>query len=790
MTYLVLLVIMGVIVYFWYQSTPTAQFMKAVSLLNKQRIIEAVPIFENLYERHPDAPFKLAECKMKQGLEYLSYDKAIAKNFFGQVIEIKKHTPVKTQKKSFDRMETLAYLEIAKIDFDLLTPESSAQKKLYKIHENLQFIDNAPQKGFENDFSNISQKYIRELAGLYYLLGKNCEKDSLLIDAIPFYSKVINLSNIPLLMKANATARMGICKLKNKETVEKSLFDEIKDASEDIKRDFYFRYAKKLIEEKNFAEAEYIIQQELNIDSPVIEKLKEIINATEIEEIRPRIDKINRALDSLYENTFTMEDLKTFYDNLDTEIATIKIIIPSITEKLDQMKPSLFNRLLTNYIEEKKFANAINIIQKYPSFWENPELLKNLGICCYGFASQGNLAENNYKIIISYFLTAVYSDKAMIKSLEQISREDNYTYTLIESIGSTKKHQEKLPPHINYNEVSETNISIGATQKELLEQFESLLSQKINNPDLINTAQTFFSSEKEAIGQLIKVVNKDVLCASPYFAKIFDISKSLTSLLTEIYENDKNEDALEAGIPYITDDSNSDIKSYALVQELIYKAVRAIQNEDLTELKSLNSGGKSALVTQYAQIAAKTEDLLFKSIASKINNNYENDRLIPLMEETICFSSKNEKLRKQYSIYIANYCINKINAGAIDNLKALSLMKSAYTYSTDNVQICRNFITIIKFNLIDILNNKTQNTAEIYRLMDEIYANRSITFMQESNELKNVRNNILNELAKKGADLSMFEENKNSNPMGKSTQNASVEKTREILSCLKKMSEI
>ncbi|MDR2086728.1 MAG: hypothetical protein LBP72_06085 [Dysgonamonadaceae bacterium] len=763
--------------------------MRALSFLNKQRTIEAVSIFEDLFERHPDAPLKLAECKMKQGLEYLSYDKVIAKSFFEQVIDIKKQAPPKAQKKSFDKLEKRAYLEIAKIDFNLIINEPFTQKKLYRIHENLQFIDNAPQKGFENDFFAISQKYTQELAELYYFFGKNCEKERQLIEAVQFYTKVINLANVPVTLKNDASARLGICKLKQEEESDENLLGNIENASEEIKRDFYFRYAKNLIREKNFEKAESIIQEQLNIDSPVIEKLKKIIHSTKIETVKSKIDQINQTIDSFYENTFTMDDLKQFYDSLDAEINIIKTVIPTISEKLNQMKPNLFNRLLTNYIEEKKFANAINIIQKYPSFWENPELLKNLGICSYGYASQGNLDEKNYKIIISYFLTAVYSEKAMIKSLEQISRKDNYTYTLVELI-TTCKYPEKLPSNINYDDVSETNISIGATQKELLAQFESLLSQKINNPNLINIAHSFFSSEKEATERLIKVVNKDILCASPYFARIFGINKTLTTILTEIYENDKNEDALEAGIPYITEDSNAYIKSYAIVKELIYKAVKAIQNEDLAELKLLNSRGKSNLVTEYTQIATKAEELLFKSIASKINNSYEDDRLIPLMEETICFSSKNEKLRRQYSVYIANFCINKINAGVMDNSKALALMKSAYMYSPDNARICRNFITLIKFNLIDIVNNKAQNITEIYRLLDETYSNRSTTFKQESVELEKVRNDILNELSKKGADLSLFEDSQASNLMAENNSNARIEKTKEVLSYLKKLSEI
>jgi hypothetical protein len=736
--------------------------MKAVSLYNKQQIVEAVSIFEDLIETHPEAPLKLAECKMKQGLEYLSYDNSIARSFFDQVIKIKKQAPPKAQKKAFEKIEIRACLELAKVDFDLLQAEPPSQKKLEKIRANIQFIDNAPKKGSEDDFSTINQEYMQELTDLYYFFGKEYEKNYQLIEAIQFYSKMINLSGIPLLTKANAAARMGICQLKNNEMFEESLFGEIQNASDDIKTDFYFRYAKKLITKEKFKEAEYIVQKKLNIDSPVIEKLKQLINATKIERIGSEMDKINRAVDRFYENTFTLENFKSFCDSLDAEIEAIKPIVPSITEKIGQLKPALFNRLIFNCIEEKQFANAINIIQKSPSFWENPELLNNLGICCYSYASQGNLTENNYKIIISYFLTAVYSNKAMIKLSEQN----------------------------HYDEVSETNISIEAVRKELLTQFESLLSQKINNPNLVNIAHRFFSSEKRAIERLGKVIDKDILYANPYFAKAFGINQTVVLALNEIYENNKNEEALEVGIPYVSDDSNVNIKSYAIAKKLIYKAIEAIQNENLDELKLLNSGEKLNYITQYKQIAAKSEELLFKSIASKITNNYNDEHLIPLMKEIIRFSNKSEKLRKQYSIYITNYCIRKINARLISNRKALSLMETAYTYLPDNAGICKNFITIIKFNLFDILNNKTKNATEIYSLLDKIHKERSLTFKHESVELKKAGNNILQELSKKGVDLSLFESKQYlTNPTARNV-NAQEARARDVLSYFKKMSEV
>jgi hypothetical protein len=793
MSILIFAILIVVVGYFWFQSSPLVQYIRGISLLNKKRIIEAIPIFEDLFDTYPDAPTKLAECKLQQGFEYAQYDKLIAKSFFEQVIQIKKTLPAKANGKHFEKMETLAYLEIAKINFNIVNSEKPSQNKSYRIHENLKYIENAPHKGFEAEFYNLSQKHIFELTKLYYFIGTNHERESNYVEAIQSYSKIINLVNIPLneSIRANAVARTIICKLKNKEEIEENLLKEIKNASEDIKIDLYFRYVKNLIKEKKYDEAESLIQNHLNIDSPIIEKLKKIIVVTKKETVVAKINQINSALDKFYENDFTMSDLKDFYENLDIEINDIKAVVPNITEKIDQLKPSLFNRLLTNYIDEKKFANAINIIQKYPFFWENPELLKNLGICCYGYITQGHIDEKNYKIIISYYLTVIYSDKAIMKSLEQISRDDNYTYTLIESIGSTHKYRGTLPPNVNYDAVSETNISIGATQKELLNQFESLLLQKTKDHDLINIVQSFFSSEKEAIERLVNSIDKDILFASPHFAKTFNLNESLVAHLDEIYKNSRNEDVLEAGVPYSKGNLNSTyISEYALLKEMVYKVIKAVQKEDLIELKSIRSEENTTLIKKYNKLAAKTEDFLLNSIDSKINNNYDNDNLIPLMEEVIEFSSKNEKLKHQYSNYIVNYCINKVNAGKISNKKALSLTKTSYLYSSDNPQICRNFVTFIKLNLMDILNDRTRQTSEIYDLLDEIYLIRSNTFKQESAELSKIRTTILNELSKKGVDLSLFGEGRISSRVEEKGLNAQGEKMKKVLSYLKKMSEI
>jgi hypothetical protein len=785
---IIVLLLVCIAAYVWYRR-PSTQLMRATSFLNSREIEKALIILDDIFERHPDAPVKLAECNYKQGIEYLSYDREIAKSFFNQAIGIKYRLPAKANKKDFEKIEAKAYLEICKINYDLITPEKPSQNKLNLILDNINYINNIPStKDVENEFIELKQKYTREIAELYYFLGVNSEKIFNFTEALQLYyeaGKIAEtISNDAL--KSNAIARTGICQLKNGDPVDLSQIAVINLAADDLKTDFYFRYVKKLINNKQFLDAEKLIQEHLDKDFPVIEKLKKIIRFSQSEKIVLKINNINNTLDKLYENTLSTEEMKGFYENIDQAIDSIKSLDPVISEKLVELKSSLFNRLLTKHIEENKFAGAINLIQSYPSFWENSELLRNLSICCYGFTNQGNLDENNYKYIISYYLTSVYSDKIILKSLEQTSWSDNYTFTLVEAIGSMNKYRGKLPENVNYENVSETNISIGAIQKELLNQFEMLL-QKIDNQILAHTVHTFYSDEKTAIERILDVINKDILFASPYFAKTFDMNKNLVAELDKIYTGAQREDALEAGIPYLShSDDGTFVNEYATAKEFACRMEKAVQSENLNELRLINSDQRKWLIPKYNKINSETEDLLLQAIASKIDDKNSNEQLILVMQEAIRFSDKNEKLKYQYSNYIAGHCISKINTGAIGNLDALSEMKNAYLYSPNNLKICNAIVLLIKFNLMDIINGQATNETEIYRLLDEIYLNRSQAFMHETGELVNARKQILQVLLNAGIDISLLEDTPS---LGEEKQlNAQGEKMKTVLSYLKKMS--
>jgi hypothetical protein len=101
-------------------------------------------------------------------------------------------------------------------------------------------------------------------------------------------------------------------------------------------------------------------------------------------------------------------------------------------------------------------------------------------------------------------------------------------------------------------------------------------------------------------------------------------------------------------------------------------------------------------------------------------------------------------------------CISKVNADEMTNLKALNLMKSAYFNSKDNTRICKNIVTLIRYNLSDITNDRTNRMSEIYQVLDDIKTNRSITFKRNSSELAEARTAILKQLQESGVDISQL----------------------------------
>ena len=129
------------------------------------------------------------------------------------------------------------------------------------------------------------------------------------------------------------------------------------------------------------------------------------------------------------------------------------------------------------------------------------------------------------------------------------------------------------------------------------------------------------------------------------------------------------------------------------------------------------------LLKKFNSISSKVQDSIHNVISKLIEENDNNESLIDIMNEVISISPNKDKLKFQHSNYVADYCVRNVNDGKINNFNALSMMKGAYLNSPAKPRICKNIITLIEFNLWDVLNNKTNQQTKIFKVLDRIKRN-------------------------------------------------------------------
>ncbi|MDG1245915.1 MAG: hypothetical protein P8N74_05420 [Polaribacter sp.] len=756
MEVIIVLIIIGIVGYLIYQSLPNTKYEKAKNLFNDKDYSGAITILNEIFEKHQDAPAKLGECKLNLGQQALGKVEKI--KYFNEVTGLRKKISNSASFSKYDSVEAKAIFEISKIQYE------EAKGNIEKLNKNIRFIDTANQKTSESNFSSLKTRHFSDLASIHFkkaIEKEKAGKSSDVIDAIQSYKTANDYakkSNNSLVIN-NSTSRILICQLKISQSVSLVNSSEIKKSDKNYQKELYYLYAIHLLKNKEFSEAENIISQHLNFQSSDINKLKEIYKTEKSNNAVKTVSEINTSIDKLYNNSLATEELKSFYDSLDDVSNELSDVESKLSEQITAIKPTLFNRLLTQYIEIEQYDKAINIIYKYPKFWESSELLKNLGICCYGATSKGLMTERNYKDVVSGWLTSVFSDKVILKSLDATTWDDNYTFSLVEAIGSNYSSYEVIPDNVNYDEVSALNISIGDTQKELLQQFETIIHKEIQDTSLSTLINDFYDKEKKAIKKIITQIENDIFFATPYFAISNGLNNEIISELDNDYHTYSNEDALEAGLPYIKNSKSTVVYQYFFANDLIEKVKSAIGNENSSTIKKLNTKKNKKWIEKFDSISSSVEDNLFNSVSNKISEDDENVKLISIMEECISFSNQNEKLKHQYSNYVASYCISQINENNIDNFKGLSLMKGAYLRSPNNPRIVKNFITLIRFNLMDMLNDQTRNSKGIYNLLDWVKSNMSQTYKQNSDELSKARREILQQLKQSGVDTSLFDDN-------------------------------
>jgi len=769
MEVVIIIIILSIFGYLIHQQLPSTKFLVATQLMTKDDFSGAESILNDIYKKHPQAPAKLAECYLSRSIKlqagYINKTTPLSSEATGllnQAISLNTTLPKNADRSAYELVQAKCLYELANFNFKYQTQDDV--ELIIKRHEdNLMFIESSLKVGSESQFETLSRSIYSDLSLILFVKAMRNEKLGNFREAINVYDKCGSYSI--KYSKTNSSLdyliRIQICRLKLNESVD--LFEPDENVNSKYRLDFYFRYALALLKDKRYNDADKILSMNLSVNTKGVESMKKAIHNERVKQTIKTVDQINLGINSLFEEHYPLAKTQNFYDWLETKINEVTIVSPDLSAKIRELKPSLFNKLLMQYMDSEDYQNAIDLISKYPRFWESPDLLKNLGICCYGITSQKGLNEKNYKHIISSWLTSIFCDEVILNSLEATSWDDPYTFTLVESIGSTLMTRQDLPENVNYDDISESNISIGATQKELLQHFESLLHQMSSEAKYSKAISDFYEGERQSIQAVISCATDDsILIAAPFFSKTFRINEIIVQELDKVFDETDDEDALMAGIPYVTDYDGSNVGIYANATNCLQKIHVAIEKENLDELKQLFTDENKVLLENFDTIDSRIEDEMFSRINAKISliddgvdpRQIERQlRLSNIMKEAINFLRNNNKLKSQYSNFMTDFCVIMVNAQKISNQKAFTFMTLAYLYSKDNIRVCKNLIAIIRNCLMDVLNDKLKG-EEIFPTLDKLRSNRSQVFLRNASELSNLRTEILNDLINSGVDVS------------------------------------
>lgn len=533
-----------------------------------------------------------------------------------------------------------------------------------------------------------------------------------------------------------AIGRKAVCSLKRKDigidTIAKDVDAAIPIVPADIKKDIIYRYILRLLGMGRINEASDLAEN--NLRSP---KIRALCESYKIRQVKSEIEELNKQLEDLNSGRMGFDSARQFLDSIDATIDTIAQTYPEHAGLKSKYKNAIQKYLLKAAFREQKYDIAYNLLKKQKrDFISDDTLFRNMAVACLGMMESGMLTQENYKEIIGVWLSAVYSDRLIVKSLDYTSWDDDYTFTLEDSLSQTYTY-DNLPDNINFDDPSNNNIGIGQVQKSLLERSDAVL----NSGDAMYYA--FYREQISAMDamakyQLSNSISEDVIspCLFPFIPERYK---------THLCDNlDNSEDALEVGCQYGLTGGSFD--KYRIAHEYYERCVDSIKR--LININTSFTKLRISAIRAFSGLFSNLVDEARKELANHQNNGKSyKDLLSPF--SVICKALNDSQLSFTYTTFINGEIIPKMNANEMNSLPGLKVLFEAYKVYTGNTQLNGNISAILDNVMSDFVSGNDSESWEMVqavvnytnafnsKLLDSIKDNALIIYVTGSADRAN-----------------------------------------------------
>lgn len=454
----------------------------------------------------------------------------------------------------------------------------------------------------------------------------------------------------------------------------------INSVPREIEKDIVYRFVLRSLEEGFVTEATKLAEERLRDN-----KLLDLCQAYKLRKVQSQIDILNERLALIRDNKMSYDEAFSFNDELDAMMSVITEVFPEKRNLLSDYKKAISVYMLRMAQKEEKY----DILYKHyyvesGDFIKDPIRFRNLAAACIGMIEKGALNGWNYKKVISIWLTAVYNDYLIVRSLDHTKWDDDYTFTLDDSLSQTYGYND-LPSNINYDSPSESNISIGQVQKSLMERSDAALS----NGD--KKYYDFYLEQIKAMKAYSEVKYKELRSddteeniIAPYAVLNILPAKYATRMKARL-NSGNTEHGYRVGYLYgFTDkvfaDYNDAITHY---QECLSAA------NDLSRIASTFTKAKLSTIRKFRNLYEKFVGEI-TSILNKHINDGKTYKQLSSSFGLICKVIGNENLSYKFSEHINSQVIPLVNNDSLSTEDGLNVLYEVYKVCTQNMRLQQN----------------------------------------------------------------------------------------------------
>ena len=497
-------------------------------------------------------------------------------------------------------------------------------------------------------------------------------------------SRVLSFINKSELRKLICLLKSNEINLSDETTIKEKL--ETVKAHEDIKEDLAYRYAYYLLSQTRPEEAEQIIKAYL----PNEKELFDFCQSIFVKRAELDLGEFNEKVGLLKDKKMSSKEAEAFLSEIDAYKDKISVRLSDTANKFDGYKEKIRTYILGALFDEEKYREVYDWLRKTsPNFISGDDnAFRNIAIAALRMIESGSVQGEEVKRAISIFVTAVFSDRLFVKSLDYTEWDDEYSFTLKDSLGDADF--ESLPDNVNYEEPIENQVvSIKDVQNSLLNRLEVALRE--HYPSM----EAFFQSEKSALESLVEL-NLDQKCdlVAPYLSRDFKqsrnaIENSFAVDLSKDYGN--HEQIYELGVKYGL--TSGEYTRYAIAKGNLDACINALDILDA-----------NPLITAFANIDSIREfDKLFSELKSKVTNTIskavkdemEYRKFLDVFYN-VCQRMKDSNISFMCTHYVNGQVVRRLNAKSMELRVGADYLYKLYQLSPSNVQVKENLEGVLQ----------------------------------------------------------------------------------------------